>query len=353
MPVDYDFLKNAAPSQSEQNSDAGGKVTVTIRVDADCLLQCDGEFVDVQLVAGNITKVELPLGHHILEFIKPENTDIKLEREVNFPEMGKSYVVLVNEMKAAEEVARKKAEEERLMKEAEVERKRKEAEEKKRKAEEAARKKAEEDRLRKEAEAKAKADAERKKAEEDRLRKEAEAKAKAEAERKRKEAEDQKRKAEEEHRIKEAEDAKRRAAERAKRKAEEEIRKKKEKLTNRNTTVGIVVAVLLSILAGTWLAIGMKDATTSWGEALGLGYTLGLCIFSAIVWGVLAIIGEVYEKKNTVLCRCAFALSTLGLICFTCFRGTFGITSLFISIYVALFIASCVNGLLHIVRSKS
>ena len=179
MPVDYDFLKNAAPSQSEQNSDAGGKVTVTIRVDADCLLQCDGEFVDVQLVAGKITKVELPLGHHILEFIKPENTEIKLEREVNFPEMGKSYVVLVNEMKAAEEAARKKAEEERLMKEAEVERKRKEAEEKKRKAEEAARKKAEEDRLRKEAEAKAKAEAERKRKE-------------AEAERKRKEEEEEK-----------------------------------------------------------------------------------------------------------------------------------------------------------------
>ena len=100
MPVDYSFLQGAAPSQPEQNSDTGGKVTVTIRVDADCFLQCDGEFVDVQLVAGKIARTELLAGQHLLEFMSVEDINIKVEKVVDFPTAGKSYLVVVNELKA-------------------------------------------------------------------------------------------------------------------------------------------------------------------------------------------------------------------------------------------------------------
>ena len=100
MPVDYSFLQNAAPSQPEQNSDTGGKVTVTIRVDADCFLQCDGEFVDVQLEAGKVARTELLAGQHLLEFMSVEDINIKVEKVVDFPNAGKSYLLVVNELKA-------------------------------------------------------------------------------------------------------------------------------------------------------------------------------------------------------------------------------------------------------------
>ena len=98
MPVDYGFLQGAAPSQ--QDSDAGGKVTVTIRVDADCFLQCDGEFVDVQLEAGKVVKTELLAGQHLLEFMSVDDINIKVEKVVDFPNAGKSYLLVVNELKA-------------------------------------------------------------------------------------------------------------------------------------------------------------------------------------------------------------------------------------------------------------
>ena len=103
MPVDFSFLQNAAPEQPkqpEQKPDTG-LANVTVRVDADCFMQCDGEFVDIQLKAGQVTKTELPTGQHLLEFISTENPNIKVEKMVDFPESGKNYLVVVNELKAA------------------------------------------------------------------------------------------------------------------------------------------------------------------------------------------------------------------------------------------------------------
>ena len=103
MPVDFSFLQNAAPAkheQPEQKPDTG-LANVTVRVDADCFMQCDGEYVDIQLKAGQVTKTELPVGQHLLEFISTENTNIKVEKMVDFPESGKNYLVVVNELKAA------------------------------------------------------------------------------------------------------------------------------------------------------------------------------------------------------------------------------------------------------------
>ena len=103
MPVDFSFLQNAAPAKTEQPEQKPdtGMANVAVRVDADCLLQCDGEFVDIQLKAGQVTKTELPTGQHLLEFLSSENPNVKVEKMVDFPESGKSYLVVVNELKAA------------------------------------------------------------------------------------------------------------------------------------------------------------------------------------------------------------------------------------------------------------
>ena len=103
MSVDFSFLQNAAPRQQEQpeqKSDSG-LAHVTVRVDADCFMQCDGEYLDIPLKAGQVCKTELPTGQHLLEFLSPENPNVKIEKMVDFPESGKNYLVVITELKAA------------------------------------------------------------------------------------------------------------------------------------------------------------------------------------------------------------------------------------------------------------
>ncbi len=103
MPVDFSFLENAAPKRPEQPEQKPeiGLANVTVRVDADCFMQCDGEYVDIQLKAGQVVKTELPTGQHLLEFLSTENPNVKVEKMVDFPESGKNYLVVINELKAA------------------------------------------------------------------------------------------------------------------------------------------------------------------------------------------------------------------------------------------------------------
>lgn len=137
MAIDYSYLDDAAsqvaPIEETNNADM---VNVTIRIDADCFLLCDGEFTEIELKAGKLSKVQLPVGQHLLEFVDLENSDLKMEQIVDWPELGKSYLVLVDgleeliadyqakkaqadaERKAKEE-AERKAKEEAAKKEAE------------------------------------------------------------------------------------------------------------------------------------------------------------------------------------------------------------------------------------------
>lgn len=102
MAVDFSFLENVAPKQPEPEpvAKASGLANVTIRVDADCFLQCDGEYVDIPLKAGMMAKTQLPVGQHLLEFISQENPNIKVEKVVEWPESDKNYLVMINELKA-------------------------------------------------------------------------------------------------------------------------------------------------------------------------------------------------------------------------------------------------------------
>ena len=139
MPIDFSYLDDAAP-QRENTSTNSETVSVTIRVDAECLLHCDGEFVDIQLKAGVITKTKLPVGKHLLEFMSLEASGIKVEKAVDFPEVGKNYLVLISDLSKSIE-AKKKAEAiKKAELEAEAEAKRKAEEEAQRLAEEAKRK---------------------------------------------------------------------------------------------------------------------------------------------------------------------------------------------------------------------
>ena len=158
MPLDFSYLEGAVP-QNESTPTQIDTANVTIRVDADSMLLCDGEYIDLLFKAGALTKIQLPPGQHLLEFLYTEDPDIKIEKEVDFPEVGKSYLVLIKGLKdladAAAEEAKRKAKEEAKRK-AEEEARVKAEEEAKRKAEEEAKRAAAEEKARAKAEAEAK-----------------------------------------------------------------------------------------------------------------------------------------------------------------------------------------------------
>ena len=184
MALTFNQVKPTTVSQEQVPAPKNetGMANVTIRVDADCFLLCDGEFMEeIEIVANQIKKAQLPIGQHILEFIDVTNPDVKLEKEVDFPEEGKNYLVLIKGLQEAGSKAKENAAKAEAEKQMRLEAERKAKEEAERKAKEEAGRKAKE-----EAERKAKEEAERK-AKEEAVRKakeEAERKAKEEAERK-------------------------------------------------------------------------------------------------------------------------------------------------------------------------
>lgn len=92
--LDQSFFDDIAPQNSDSTNEAG-KVNVTIRVDGDCFLMCDGDFIDAEFKANKITKVELNAGQHILEFQSAADTSNVVEKIVDYSENGKSYLLIV------------------------------------------------------------------------------------------------------------------------------------------------------------------------------------------------------------------------------------------------------------------
>jgi ribosomal protein L7/L12 len=84
---------------------ADNKANVTVRIDANSFLLCDGEYMDLELSEGQLYKIQVPVSQHLFEFISSQDSDVKIEKEVDFPESGKSYLVLVKGLKEAVENA--------------------------------------------------------------------------------------------------------------------------------------------------------------------------------------------------------------------------------------------------------
>lgn len=100
--LDDTFLDTLLPDSND-----GGKVFVTIRTDGDCFMRCDGEFIEAEFKAGQITKVELPTGQHILEFQLASHPGVVVERVVDYPEKGKSYLEIVHGLRPKTDAEKK------------------------------------------------------------------------------------------------------------------------------------------------------------------------------------------------------------------------------------------------------
>ena len=148
MALTFNQVKPTTVSQEQVPAPKNetGMANVTIRVDADCFLLCDGEFMEeIEIVANQVTKAQLPIGQHILEFIDATNPDVKLEKEVDFPEDGKNYLVLIKGLQEAGSKAKENAAKAEAEKQMRLEAERKAKEETERKAKEEAVRKAKEE----------------------------------------------------------------------------------------------------------------------------------------------------------------------------------------------------------------
>lgn len=110
----FDFLGQNSVAGNE-NTNAGGsndkgKVNLTVRVDADCQVVCDGDFLFLAN-ANQIVKDKAPMGQHLINFTSLDFPDATVEKIVDFPVEGNNYLIVVNELKEKVEILQKEKEE--------------------------------------------------------------------------------------------------------------------------------------------------------------------------------------------------------------------------------------------------
>ena len=115
----FDFLGQNSVAGND-NSNAGsnndkGKVNLTVRVDADCQVVCDGDFLFLAN-ANQIVKDKAPMGQHLLNFTSLDYPDATIEKIVDFPVEGNNYLIVVNELKEKVELLQKEKEAEKQAK---------------------------------------------------------------------------------------------------------------------------------------------------------------------------------------------------------------------------------------------
>ena len=175
----FETLANSIDSQNQVTNSPAAKsdsAFLTVKVDIDCKLYCDGDFLDL-VEANKVKKIPIEVGQHLIS-IESENIEgVSEDREVSIDEVGKNYLLVVKDLHTKEEELTRLAEEKRLAevqerKTAELKRKEEEerqriAAEKKIKEEEECRKAAEFKRKEEEEEQQRKKAAELKKKEEE------------------------------------------------------------------------------------------------------------------------------------------------------------------------------------------
>ena len=109
----FEALKNSIPNseQSTNNVSNGSRQAyLTVKVDIDCKLYCDGDFLDL-FEANRVKKISIEVGQHLMT-IESEHCDgVSEDHVVDAAEVGKNYLLLVNGMKEKEQIIIQKKEE--------------------------------------------------------------------------------------------------------------------------------------------------------------------------------------------------------------------------------------------------
>jgi len=103
----FDFLsQNSVPTEQISQKDKG-VANITVKVDADCQVVCDGDFLFL-VNANQITKEKAPIGQHIIQFISTKDPNSIIEKIVDWPEENKNYLLLIDSLQG--EIERKSKE---------------------------------------------------------------------------------------------------------------------------------------------------------------------------------------------------------------------------------------------------
>lgn len=129
----FENLANAIQDEepaSAQTSHGGFEATLTVKVDVDCKLYCDGDFMDL-FEANKVKKISVPTGQHLFTVESERFNEVSEDVVLEIEQPGKNYLLLVKDLKERENAEVQKRETAK-----DNERKAAKAEETKRKSEE-------------------------------------------------------------------------------------------------------------------------------------------------------------------------------------------------------------------------
>ena len=97
----FDFLEqNSTPAPTETTPvvETCDGATITVRVDADCEVICDGDLL-MTVKAGQASKQKIGLGQHLLQFVSIEASAAIIEQILDCQENGKNHIILVDSLR--------------------------------------------------------------------------------------------------------------------------------------------------------------------------------------------------------------------------------------------------------------
>lgn len=109
MLMDNDYFDSLRKSilgsdkTADNTYETSGKALafLTVKVDVDCKLYCDGDFLDL-FEANKVKKIPIETGQHLITIESEHCDDVSEDHVIDAAEAGKNYLLLVNGMKQKE-----------------------------------------------------------------------------------------------------------------------------------------------------------------------------------------------------------------------------------------------------------
>ena len=100
----FESLANSIPETEQTNNhsvESSGTAFLTVKVDIDCKLYCDGDFLDL-FEANKVKKILIPRGQHLMTIVSESFEDISEDQVIDAADAGNNYLLLVNNLKQRE-----------------------------------------------------------------------------------------------------------------------------------------------------------------------------------------------------------------------------------------------------------
>ena len=100
----FESLINSVQEPEKQNNEieSSGMASLTVKVDIDCKLYCDGDFLDL-FEANKVKKVQIPIGQHLITIESEHYDGLSEDHVVEANESGKNYLLMIKDMKEKED----------------------------------------------------------------------------------------------------------------------------------------------------------------------------------------------------------------------------------------------------------